>query len=333
MSGQDEQGYTVGIDLGGTKILAAVIDPAGTPLERIKRKTRPELGVEALLERVVRTAREAIEESGVNPRQITAVGIGVPGPINSQTGVIVEAPNIGFKSINIKKYLEERLGYPTSATNDVNAGTWGEFALGAGRGSASCLGVFVGTGIGGGIVIDRKLYEGAGMLAGEIGHIVVDPNGPLCGCGRHGCLEAFASRTAITRDLWALIAKGAKSVLTTMVDKKSGQIRSGQLKRAYDERDKVVTKVLNRAAEVLGIGLASSASLLNPECIILGGGVVTALGAPYLDLVRASMAQHTFQAVMNSSRLELATLGDDAVLLGAALLARQRRAVAVKSKV
>lgn len=323
MRGTNKQEYTLGIDFGGTKILAAVVNPEGSPLARVKRKTRAELGIDSVLERVVRTAREAVEQSGIDADRIAGVGIGVPGPINTNTGLILEAPNLGIKNINIKKYLEERLGYPVVGANDVNAGTWGEYALGAGRGCANCLGVFVGTGIGGGIVIDHALYQGAGMMAGEIGHMCIDPNGPLCGCGCRGCLEAWASRTAITRDIWALIEKGNKSMLTDLVEKKGGQIRSGQLKKAYDGRDKVVTKVINRAADSLGVGLAAASCLLSPECIILGGGVVTALGEPYLERVKASMAEHAFKSVLKTSRLAMATLGDDAVLIGTALLARK----------
>jgi glucokinase len=326
MNADNGPDYTLGIDLGGTKILAAVVDPQGKIAERVKRKTRVELGVEAVLDRVVRTAREAIEESGIDPRRIQSIGIGVPGPIDSESGVVNEAPNLGFVNLNIKHHLEERLHFPVVASNDVNAGTWGEYSMGAGRGCASCLGVFVGTGIGGGLVINHELYEGAAGLAGEIGHMCIDTDGPLCGCGRKGCLEALASRTAITRDIWNAIEKGNKSVLTSLVEKKGGQIRSGQLRRAYDEKDKVVTKTINRAAEYLGIGLASVANLLNPECIVLGGGVVTALGEPYLKRIQAAMAEHTFASIMKSTRLVMATLGDDAGILGAALLARRRTA-------
>lgn len=317
--------HTLGIDFGGTKILAAVIDPQGAVLTRVKRKTKVELGPAAVLERIVRTAREAIEESGVEPIQIASLGIGVPGPINSETGLVIETPNIGFRNLNIKRFLEDRLGITTCACNDTNAGAWGEYVLGAGRGAVSMLGVFVGTGIGGGLVIDRKLYEGAGRQAGEFGHMCINPDGPLCGCGNRGCVETFASRTAITRDIWAAIEKGNKSLITELVDKKGGQIRSGQLRAAYEQKDKVVTKVIHRSAEHLGVALAASASLLNPECIVLGGGVVTALGEVYVDRVRAAMADHTFKSIILSSRLVMATLGDDAVLLGAAMLARARR--------
>ena len=316
--------YTLGIDLGGTKILAAVVDPQGQVLESAKRKTRADLGAEAVLDRVVRTAREAIQLSGRDPKSIQALGIGVPGPIDSETGVVMEAPNLGFRNLPIKKYLEDKLHIPTGACNDVNAGTWGEYAVGAGRGASSCLGVFVGTGIGSGIVIGKKLYEGAGRLAGEIGHMVVDPGSPICGCGRRGCLEALASRLAITREIWTAIEKGQKSMITELVEKRGGQIRSGQLRRAYDAKDKVVVKAINKAAEYLGMGLASAASLLNPECIVLSGGVVTALGEPYLERVRAAMAEHCFKSIIDSSKLIMGTLGDNAVILGAAFLARDK---------
>ena len=203
-----EHGYTLGIDLGGTKILAAVMDAEGQILCRVKKKTRVDLGQMMIIDRISRTVHEAIECSGIQPKKIRCIGIGAPGPINWQTGIMAEAPNLGFKDFNIKRAMEENLGITTFAFNDVNAGTWGEYVLGAGRGSSSCLGVFVGTGIGSGIIIHHKLYEGAGRFAGEIGHMCIKLHGPVCGCGRRGCLEALASRTAMTRDIWTALGQG-----------------------------------------------------------------------------------------------------------------------------
>lgn len=324
-----EQNYTLGIDLGGTKILAAVVDQKGQIYSRAKKKTRADLGLGTVLGRILKVAHEAIEQSGINPKRIGTLGIGTPGPVDSQTGLVLEAPNLGFKNLNLKAYLEEQMGMPSFVFNDVNAGTWGEYVMGAGHGYGSCLGVFVGTGIGGGIVLNHKLYEGAGRFAGEIGHICISIHGPLCGCGRHGCLEAFASRTAMTRDIWKAIGKGTKSSLLTVVGKKKGgQIRSGQLKEAYDKKDKVVCRAINHAADYLGIGLGAAASLLNPACIVLGGGVVTALGEPYLARVRKAFEVHTLRGIYESTHLVQATLGDDAGILGAALLAMKRRPAA-----
>lgn len=321
---------TLAIDLGGTKILAAVIGPDNQVLSRAKKKTRGgkaiPTGAAGLVERITSTANAAIEEAGIARTRLACAGLGTPGPIDWRTGIVTEAPNLGLKNFNIKQALEGALKLPTFAFNDVNVGAWGEYVLGAGRGCDSCLAVFVGTGIGGGLILNGQLYEGAGRFAGEIGHMRIDLKGPLCGCGHKGCLEALASRTAITRDLWAAMAKGQKSVLATLVKKKGGQIRSSELRKALEQGDKVVARVLGRAAEHLGVGLGGAANLLNPECIVLGGGVVTALGESFLGQVREGLRGNCFKSVFESTRLVAATLGDDAGILGAALLAREKLA-------
>ena len=312
--------------MGGTKILAALVDSNGCITSRAKKKTRAELGPEAVLERIHQTARETLQGAGIETGQVGCLGIGAPGPLDPKAGVVLEAPNLKWRNVHLKAFLEEKLGIETYLSNDVNAGTWGEFKLGAGRGALSCVGVFIGTGIGGGLVLDGKLWEGASHVAGEIGHICVDPNGPVCGCGRCGCLEAFASRTAMTREVLR-IAKKAKKTKSYTVDQ-GGQIRSKQYKQAFDSGDELFTHVIHNAAGHLGIGLGSVANLLNPECIILGGGLVEALGKPYVDLVEQSFNERTFASAASAVRIVEAALGDDAGIIGTALLARQAHAKA-----
>jgi glucokinase len=312
----------LGIDIGGTKILAAVIDRQGHVVARAKNRTKVEEGAQAVINRVVGTAQQALQGAEITAARVQCAGAGAPGPLDSVAGVVLEAPNMGWKNVPLAQILADQLGIDTWLSNDVNAGTWGEYQLGAGRDVRSCLGVFVGTGIGGGIIINGELYEGAGGVAGEIGHMCLDLKGPLCGCGQRGCLEALASRTAITRDIWAEIKSGAKSK-TLDAKSKGGQIRSKQLLKALADGDKVVTNVLERAARCLGIGLASTANLINPEKIVLGGGVVEALGEKYLKIVRAAFEARAFKSVLASTHIVQAQLGDDAGVLGAALLARR----------
>ena len=315
--------YTLGIDMGGTKILAGVVDQSGNILGQAKRKTQAEQSPEAVMDRIVQTAYEALAQAGVGIEAADQVGVGAPGPLDPVQGVILEAPNLGWKNVRIKDYLEAKFGKPCHIYNDVNAGTWGEYILGAGRGSQNCVGVFVGTGIGGGLVFNGVLFEGSGHLAGEIGHLHVRLKGPRCGCGKHGCLETFASRTAVARMIRRAQKRGLKTSVNDLVKDKNAQIRSGAIKKAFAQGDPVVKKAVEKAAAFLGIGLASVANLLNPDRFVLGGGLVEALGEPYIALVRRRFEARAFPSVVKSAQIVEATLGDNAGLLGAALLARQ----------
>ena len=315
--------WHLGIDVGGTKILAGVFNGGNEILGRSKRKTRGHGDPQAVLRRIVKTAREAIEASEADLKAIRSIGICVPGPIQPDEGLVIEAPNLGWRNVKVVEHLAGELGRPTYLSNDVTAGTWGEFSLGAGRGAGNLLGVFVGTGIGGGIVIDGRLYSGSSQEAGEIGHICLDPNGPACGCGRYGCLEAYASRTAIARHIRAAADRGESSPILDELDA-DAPIRSRLLKQAWEEEDPVVREAIGQSAYFLGIGLGSIANVLNPDRIVLGGGVVEALGNDYLELVDRSFARAAFRSAYQAARLVEASLGDDAGILGAALLARQR---------
>ena len=235
-----DSGYVVGVDLGGTKILAAVVDSEGSILSQAKKKTKVEGGALTVLNRMALAIRSVIESSGIPKNQIAAIGVGSPGPLDPESGIVMVAPNLGWKNVNVKAYLEGEFQIPVFLENDVNAGTFGEYCLGAGKGVSSLVGIFVGTGIGGGIIIDGKLHRGFNQTAGEIGHMIIDPDGPLCGCGNHGCLEAVASRTAIDRMIRERLESGKKSVITDFVKKDSAQIKSSVLAKALYQNDKVV---------------------------------------------------------------------------------------------
>ena len=317
--------YVVGVDMGGTKILAAVINAKGEIVQQAKTATKPKKGADEVIKRITRCIVEAIGGAELKPSQIRAIGIGSPGPLDPETGVIIFAPNLGWSNVPLKAELEANLSIPTFVDNDVNVGTLGEYAFGAGRGVKNLVGIFVGTGIGGGIILDGKLFHGVNKTAGEVGHMIVKANGPRCGCGNFGCLEAVASRTAITKELQkAILKKGKKSILTKLNDGKLDQIRSQAIAKAVKRGDKPTIKVMQRAGKYLGISVASIVHFLNPEMVVLGGGVIEAMGDSLLEPIRQAAAKYALPTTMDGVHIVEATLGDNAGVIGASVLARQR---------
>ena len=320
-------GVRLGIDLGGTKILAGVVDDQGRILGSAKRKTRAERDVDDVIARVVKTAQDAVSAARLDLRAISAVGIGAPGVANPRTGVIEFAPNLtDWVGVPLGARLEKAFGVPVIVENDVNAGAYGEATVGAAAGYRSMVGIFPGTGIGGGIVLDGKLLRGAHNGAGEIGHVVVLIDGPRCGCGRRGCIEALASRTAIERDILGELRGGRQSIITKLIDRDGGeaQISSSQLASALQAHDALVTDVIKRAAHHLGIFTAGMINVLDPECVVYGGGLIEACGDVMLPIIRETTYRYLIRP-LEPEKLPIleAALGDNAVLLGAAMLARE----------
>ena len=289
-------------------------------VQQAKTATKPKKGPDEVIKRIERCIREAVDGTELKPSQIRAIGIGSPGPLDPETGVIIFAPNLGWSNVPLKAKLEANLGIPTFVDNDVNVGTLGESAFGAGQGVKNLVGIFVGTGIGGGIILDGKLFHGVNKTAGEVGHMIVEANGSQCGCGNFGCLEAVASRTAITRELQkAILKKGKKSKLTKLNGGKLDQIRSQAIAKAVKRGDKPTIKVMQRAGKYLGISVASIVHFLNPEMIVLGGGVIEAMGDSLLDPIRKSAAKYALPTTMDGVQIVEATLGDNAGVIGAAV--------------
>lgn len=317
-------GYmTLGIDLGGTKILAAVVDEAGHVIGAAKKKTKGDRGVDAVIARIADTAMAAIKKSHLDMDAIQAIGIGAPGVADHRTGVVEFAPNLpDWTNIPLGPRLQQLLGIPVFVENDVNAGTFGEAAVGAGRGFDSVVGVFPGTGIGGGIVLDGKLWRGARNAAAEIGHMVVQIDGPQCGCGRRGCIEALAARTAIERDIWGEIRGGRPSVITELVDE-GGPVRSGVIASALGGGDAVVLDVMERASYHLGVFTAALVNALDPECIIYGGGLVEACSSFMMPIIRETTYRYLIRPVdPEQLPILVAALGDNANIIGSAMLAQ-----------
>jgi glucokinase len=324
MSRQGNGPPVVGIDLGGTKILAAAVGDDHRILGRAKRSTPAKEGGQAILETIVDCVDEALENSGFSREEIAAIGIGSPGPLDSDAGLILFSANLNVKNFPLGPDLAAVLGRPVLLQNDVRVGGYAEFRLGAGRGHRNLIAVFVGTGIGGCVIQNGEMVTGATGNAGEVGHIIVKAGGPRCGCGARGCLEALASKTAIGRRVSKAVRKGLPTVLGERMARKGGRLKSGDLAEAVAANDLVALKEVQRAAHYLGIGLGGLVNVLGPELVLVGGGVAGALGDPYVELVRVAVRSQALTDPDGLIRIERAALGDDAGILGAALLARER---------
>jgi glucokinase len=316
--------YVVGVDMGGTKILAAVIDSNGQIVSRLKVMTKAERGADDVIDRIASCISKSIEQAKLQQSRIRAIGVGAPGVVDPVSGKVIFAPNLGWSNIALKGALENLLEIPVFVDNDVNLGTLGEQMLGAGRKAENLVGIFVGTGIGGGIILNGKLFYGANCTAGEIGHVILKPGGPKCSCGNRGCLEALASRTAISRQIRkAITQQGKKSVLPELNGGNLDLVRSGALAKAVEKGDKVTTKAIQRAQHYLGIGVATVIGFVNPQVVVLGGGLIEAMGEDFVNGVYNVAAKLALPNAMNGVEVVGAMLGDDAGAVGASVLARQ----------
>ena len=324
MPGQGTGPSVAGIDLGGTKILAGIVSAENRILGRSKRPTPAKEGPEAILRTIVECVDEALAAARLTRADIVAAGVGSPGPLDPESGVILFSANLNVRNFALGPSLSNILKCPVLVQNDVRVGGYGEFRLGAGRGYRNIIAAFVGTGIGGCLILDSRVVTGATGNAGEIGHIILKAGGPKCGCGRRGCLEALSSKTAIARRVAKAIRRGVPTLLEERMARKAGRLKSGDLADAVAAADPIALKEVQRAAHYLGMGLGGLMNVFGPEIVIIGGGVAGALGAPFVDLIRASARRHALTDADGKIRIECAGLGDDAGILGGALLARER---------
>lgn len=317
----------VGVDLGGTSLLVVATSTKGKMLAQKKRKTRAEEGASAVLARIVKTIQDVVDEAGAKLGNVRAVGIGAPGPLNPKTGMILHAPNLGptWNELPIAAHLSERLGCPVYLGNDVNVGAVGEHELGAGKGYKNVVAIFVGTGIGGGIILNGRLYRGVRYTAGELGHVVLMANGPMCGCGKRGCAEALASRTAIERDIRAQIDVGRESLVPRLLGEQGrSTMSSSVLAAALEGGDEVVREVLAQAEYYMGLLVANVVNTLDPEVIVLGGGIVERFGEQYMEPVRETAEQYYLnQQDKHKIHVVATELGGYAGVLGAAMMANR----------
>ena len=318
---QAEERAVLGVDLGGTKILAAVVTQSGNIISRAKKKTKPAKPMEDILGRIEACCREAVEASGIPLDHIAGVGVGSPGPLDPVKGIVIETPNLNLTGAPITPYLNQKLNLPAFIDNDVNVGTLGEFVYGAGQGKKDVVGIFLGTGIGGGIIIDGRLLHGFSYNAGELGHMKIRAGGAKCGCGQRGCLEAYASKTALIKRFQRAVKKGTKTILVDLIGDDWSKLTSSVFKKAVEADDKLVIEEITRAGKYTGLAVGSLLNILSPEMVIIGGGLMEALGDRILTLIRQFAQKNSFPIAFDGVQIVPAKLGDDAGILGAAALA------------
>lgn len=318
-----QEKFIISVDMGGTKILASVINSKKGIIARYKKPTNIEAGPKTYVKDIAEIVSRVVQNSKIKKSSIAAVCLGVPGSVNPITGVIGLAPNLKLKNFQMKSRLEKLISYPILMENDVNLGALGIKNFGVGKKSTNMLAVFVGTGIGGGIIIDGKIYRGHNFVAGEIGHMLVQKNGPKCGCGKKGCFEALASRTAIVNNIINDVKKGKKKSVLFDLIKSNQRIKSGALKNAVAKSDKVVVTRINEACETIGDVLGSVANLMNFDMIVLGGGVIEALEDYMMPRIKKEFNNHVLDAAAKGVKIVASKLGDDAAIYGGIALAEE----------
>ncbi len=314
--------YNIGIDLGGTKVLCALVEKETNKiLFLVKKKTKKEKGNKKVFSKLTEAIDELFEISKIDKNEISSIGIAIAGQVDRENGILINACNLQCKNLNLKKQIEEIYNIKTYIANDVEAATIAELLLGAAKGYKNTLCVFVGTGIGSCLVIDGKIYHGATGLAGELGHVIVDLNGRSCNCGAVGCLEAYASRSAIESRIQGAIKKGRNSIITEFCD--SQNISTKHIKKSLDAHDEVVSQYVNEAIEYLSGGLASAINFFNPELVVLGGGLIQGINEIYLKTIRLTKNK-ALSTVSNKTEFKKAQLEDYSGVVGASLIEEYR---------
>lgn len=314
--------YCMGIDLGGTSIKFILMD-ADHQRGGVRQLPTPETGGgQAVADRIVAGVRELMASESIEAGQVRGVGIGSPGPLNISEGIIIATPNVaGMENVPLRQMVSDALGFPTVLDNDANAAGYGEYLCGAGRGGGDMVLLTLGTGVGGGIVIDGKVLHGAHEMGAEVGHMIVEPGGEECGCGQHGCLERYCSAAAIARHAEKLVGDGRRSSLKAVLED-AGRIDSKDIHAALLAGDAVAAEAWDRGAYYLALGCVSLCRIFDPEEIVLSGGLARA-GDDLLRPVTEHYAKLHWPITDIKTRVVIATLGNDAGAIGAAGLAWQ----------
>jgi glucokinase len=309
----------IGLDVGGTKIEAARVGDDGSILA-VERVPSPATDQGRLLEAAVEAARAVLTND------VAAVGIGAAGLVESATGILTYAPNLAWRNVRLAEHIGGALGVPALADNDATVAAWGEYRMGAGRGSRHMLLVTVGTGLGGGIVTDGRIYRGAHGFAAEVGHIIVEPGGPLCGCGNRGCLEQVASGQAIERAGREAAERYPHSGIARLAEGVPDRVTGSIVTRAAQDGDDTARAILAKVGRRLGEGIAGLVNVLDPEIVVVGGGAVAAGDLLLEPARRAFVAAVEAPDARPAVPIVPAGLGNDAGVVGAALLALEELA-------
>ena len=312
------------IDLGGTKIFAAIISNKGQVMAKERCLTLAAEGPGVVIKRIFSAIDHLLSQRKINSSQLYAISIGAAGAIDFERGLVTSSPHLpGWHDVPLRDIVKKKYKVNTFLINDASAAALGEHHFGAGQGVNNLILLTVGTGIGGGIIIDGRLYCGANGSAGEIGHTTIDVNGPRCSCGNSGCLETFVSGTVVAEEAIKRIRQGERSALTEIVGGKIENITAEKVSAAAQNGDSLASAVILKAATYLGIGLANLVNIFNPEMIIIGGGIAK-MGDPLLNPARQAVRERAFQLSAQAVQVVPAQLGDDAGELGAAVFAFQQ---------
>ncbi len=303
--------HVLAADVGGTNTRMAVVNEDGDILTLLKKSTHCKEGKDEMIRFIVSFAGETLEKSKLPKEAICGMGIGFPGPLNSETGTVFNPPNLnGWDNVPLKSVLEKELKVPVEIENDANAAALGEWWKGAGSGTGSLFCITLGTGVGGGIILDGKVWHGASSIAGEIGHTTVVKDGIKCTCGNTGCLEAYACSGGILKRVNDALSKGRENDLQPLMNLK-------QVDQMAMQGNEIVLNVIKETGVILGIAIANIANLLNPEMVVLFGGV-TNLGEHLVEPLKEEVKKRAFKKATESLRIELSQLGDNSGTLGAA---------------
>ena len=309
------ESYNICLDVGGTKVLGAIFNEKDEIIYRLKKRSVSGGNESADVEKVIiDVVEEMIQESGIDRSKLNAIASCAPGVIDQNTGVVLFTPNLPWRNYDLAGAMRKKFGVPFYVGNDVNLGVLGEYKFGAARGYQNVVGFFVGTGMGGGLILNGSLFTGNQFKAAEYGHMILDPEGPLCNCGQRGCLEAFSSKQGMTSYIRQQVSRGRETVMAEAVQ--DGVFRSKKLKRALDAGDKVAMEAVDRACHYLAVATGNMINTISPDLVLYGGGVIEAVGPLFLEKILAEVDRYCMPAIRPTVDLKIADLGDDSILYG-----------------
>ncbi len=319
--GKKGEKFILGVDLGGTNIVVGAMPvDGGREIAVHSEATHAERGAEAVMDRITamieQVVAEVIEGEGMTRRDILGVGVGAPGPLDRERGVVVVAPNLGWHDFPLRDAIADRVRLPTTLDNDANCATLGEWWCGAARGGRNVVGMTIGTGIGGGLILDGQLYHGSSDVAGEIGHTTIDITGRYCKCGNYGCLEAYASGPAIAQRAREALGRDEVSILVKLVDKNLDRITAATVYQAANQGDTLASEIVRDTAIFLGAGIANLLNIFNPDVVVLAGGVTQA-GDRLFEPLRAEVKRRAFRPAVEACRIVPGSLEGTAGMVGA----------------
>ncbi len=310
------ESYNICLDVGGTKVLGAIFNEKDEIIYRLKKRSNSEGEGSADVEKVIiSVVEEMIKKSGIDPKKLNAIASCAPGVIDQDRGIVLFTPNLPWRNYDIAGAMKKKFGVPFFVGNDVNLGVLGEYKFGAAKGYKNIVGFFPGTGMGGGLILDGKLFTGNQFKAAEYGHMTLDPDGPLCGCGQSGCLEVFSSKRGMSDYIRQQVGRKRPCMLAEDVAN-GGIFRSKRLKKALAAKDEVAMEAVDRACHYLAIATGNMINTISPDLVIYGGGIMEAMGPLFLEKILKELDRYCMISIRPTVDVKLAALGDDSILYG-----------------